>query len=59
MKRDRFGIFAESIFRPAYVNDSRFGIRKPMNNLNESPTIFSYGSPGRGPNGEHQNQEYQ
>ena len=55
MTRDRFGIFAESIFRPVEVNDSRFGIRKPMNNLNESPTIFSYASPGKGPNGEHQN----
>lgn len=55
MKRDRFGIFAESIFRPAEINDSRFGIRKKMNNPNESPTIFSYASPGRGASGEHQN----
>ena len=55
MKRDRFGIFAESIFKPVNVNDSRFGIRKRMNNRLESPGIATYMNPGRGASGESSN----
>jgi hypothetical protein len=35
------------------VKDSRFGLRKLGNNP-EQPSIFSYSSPGKGQNGEHQ-----
>jgi hypothetical protein len=55
MKRDRFGIFAEAIFKPVDVNDSRFGIRKRMNNRLESPRIATYMNPGRGASGESSN----
>jgi hypothetical protein len=47
--------FKESVFKPLTVNDSRFGIRKMFLNTKEKPSIAGYSSPGKGPNGEHQN----
>lgn len=47
--------FSGAVAVPFNIRDSRFGLRRMMNNLNESPTIFSYASPGKGANGEHQN----
>ena len=37
------------------IRDSRFGLRKMFLNDNEKPSIAVYGTPGKGPNGEHQN----
>lgn len=37
------------------IRDSRFGLRKFFLNENEKPRIAVYGTPGKGPNGEHQN----
>lgn len=37
------------------IRDSRFGLRKMFLNENEKPSIAVYGTPGKGPNGEHQN----
>lgn len=47
--------FVEAVAQPATINDSRFGLRKMPNSKTEKPSIFSYSSPGKGPNGEHQN----
>jgi hypothetical protein len=38
---------------PLKYSDSRFGHRRPTSN--EKPSIFVYGTPGRGVQGEHQN----
>lgn len=37
------------------ISDSRFGIRRLFINRQERPRIATYSTPGRGPNGEHQN----
>jgi len=37
------------------IRDSRFGLRRMFLNENEKPSIAVYGTPGKGPNGEHQN----
>jgi hypothetical protein len=51
---NRLSNFQEAVAPVITVNDSRFGLRQwPKNN--EEPNIFSYSSPGKGPNGEHQN----
>lgn len=47
--------FIEAVDEPATINDSRFGLRTFPSNKNESQSVFSYSSPGKGPNGEHQN----
>jgi hypothetical protein len=53
MKRN--SSFKEAIAKPTKVNDSRFGIRRMFLNSQERPRIAVYGTPGKGPNGEHQN----
>jgi hypothetical protein len=45
--------FFEAVPMPYTIRDSRFGLRKLVNNP-ERPSIASYSAPGRGPNGEHQ-----
>lgn len=45
-------------FQVLKVKDSRFGKRKMYLNDKERPSIFSYDRPGKGVNGEHQNQFY-
>jgi len=47
--------FTKAVARPITVKDSRFGLRKRFMNDNEAPSIFTYPTPGKGPNGEHQN----
>jgi len=42
-------------FKTATIVDSRFGKRKITLNTKEKPSIAVYGTPGKGPNGEHQN----
>lgn len=37
------------------IRDSRFGIRRMFLTSQERPRIATYGTPGRGVNGEHQN----
>jgi hypothetical protein len=37
------------------IRDSRFGLRRMFLNENEKPNIAIYSTPGKGPNGEHQN----
>lgn len=46
--------FKTSILKPKEVKDSRFGIRKLPASKEES-RVFTYGTPGKGPNGEHIN----
>jgi hypothetical protein len=45
----------EKEFKEAIIVDSRFGKRKLTLNTKEKPSIAVYGTPGKGPNGEHQN----
>jgi len=47
--------FVEAVAQPVTINDSRFGLRTMIDNRNETPSTYSYGKPGKGPNGEHQN----
>jgi hypothetical protein len=47
--------FGQAVAEPMVVNDSRFGVRELVYNKNQEATTFSYSSPGKGPNGEHQN----
>lgn len=47
--------FDKAVAKPITVKDSRFGLRKRFINENELPSVFSYSSPGKGANGEHQN----
>jgi hypothetical protein len=47
--------FVRAVAKPTSVKDSRFGIRKQTTSPQVSPSVFSYASPGRGANGEHQN----
>ena len=47
--------FKGAVEKPRLVNDSRFGIRKLFKTDKETPSIGIYATPGRGPNGEHQN----
>lgn len=51
MKRSQ--IFSTAVPRPLLVNDSRFGLRKLVDNPEKS-RIATYSHPGKGPNGEHQ-----
>lgn len=51
---NRVDNFSNAVAVPFNIKDSRFGLRRMTNNLNESPSIFSYASPGSGANGEHQ-----
>ena len=53
MKRDK--TFKEPLQKPITINDSRFGIRRLFINTQERPRIKTYGSPGKGQNGESQN----
>lgn len=46
--------FSNAVAVPMPIKDARFGLRKLVNNKNEVPSIVSYSSPGKGPNGEHQ-----
>ena len=39
--------FKKAVYKPAQINDSRFGIRKIYLNTNEKPSIFTYANPGR------------
>jgi hypothetical protein len=55
MKKVRKKAFKESTEQPLTVNDSRFGIRRLFINSQERPRIATYNTPGKGPNGEHQN----
>jgi len=50
---NRIKNFQEAVAPVMIINDSRFGLRQLPKN-NESPSIFSYSSPGRGASGEHQ-----
>lgn len=51
--KTRVNSFMGAVAPALTIKDSRFGLRKlPQNN--EVPSIFSYSSPGKGPNGEHQ-----
>ena len=46
--------FKNSVLKPKTVKDSRFVIRKlPVSK--EDSTVFTYSTPGKGPNGEHIN----
>jgi len=47
--------FKSSVEKPLTIKDSRFGLRKMYLNEKEKPSIAVYGTPGKGPNGEHQN----
>jgi len=47
--------FFNAVAPPFTIRDSRFGLRQLPVSENEVPDIFSYSSPGKGPNGEHQN----
>lgn len=46
--------FFGAVAQPTRIKDARFGLRKIKVNQNENESIFSYSSPGIGPNGEHQ-----
>lgn len=46
--------FTESTPKAKEVKDSRFGIRKLPRSKEES-RVFTYATPGKGPNGEHIN----
>lgn len=37
----------EALFKPAKVQDTRFGIRRIYLNQKEKPSTFSYADPGR------------
>jgi hypothetical protein len=37
------------------IRDSRFGLRRMFLTAQERPRIATYSTPGKGPNGEHQN----
>lgn len=52
MKRN--ASFFDAVAPAVTVVDARFGLRQLPKN-NEEQSIFSYSSPGTGPNGEHQN----
>jgi hypothetical protein len=39
----------------ATIRDSRFGLRRTYLSPQERPSIATYSTPGKGPNGEHQN----
>jgi len=47
--------FSNAVIQPKTVIDSRFGLRELPQNVNESPSIATWNTPGRGPNGESQN----
>jgi hypothetical protein len=53
VRKKRRKHFDQAVAKPLVVNDSRFGLRQ-LPNSKEDPSIFSYSSPGKGPNGEHQ-----
>jgi len=37
----------EALFRPAQVQDTRFGVRRIFLNQKEKPSVPSYANPGR------------
>jgi hypothetical protein len=37
----------EALFKPAKIQDTRFGVRKIYLNQNEKPSVPSYANPGR------------
>ena len=47
--------FKQEVAEPATYQDSRFGIRRLFLTKQERPRIAHYSTPGKGPNGEHQN----
>jgi len=47
--------FQQPEIKESTIRDSRFGLRRLFLNENEKPSIAVYGTPGKGPNGEHQN----
>jgi hypothetical protein len=47
--------FSKAVAKPQPIKDSRFGLRNFKISPQVSPSVFSYPSPGRGVNGEHQN----
>ena len=47
--------FKQQIAEPATYADSRFGIRRLFLTKQERPRVAHFSSPGKGPNGEHQN----
>lgn len=51
---NRIEHFLKAVARPVTIKDARFGLRKFSKSKNETQDIFSYSSPGIGPNGEHQ-----
>lgn len=53
MKRSKE--FLDSVPKPITISDSRFGLRKMFLNPKERSRVVKYATPGRGPNGEHQN----
>lgn len=46
--------FSKAVAIPATIKDARFGLRKMPKSKTETQSVFSYSSPGIGPNGEHQ-----
>lgn len=46
--------FQVPLTRPKRVIDSRFGLRKFFVNDKVKPSVGTYNTAGRGPNGEHQ-----
>ena len=48
--------FKKAVTKPLTVKDSRFGLRKMFLTDKEKPSISVFASPGKGPNGESQNQ---
>lgn len=51
--RNRTTHFFQGVPESPQVNDSRFGLRT-LPKSDEKPSIMSYATPGRGPNGESQ-----
>jgi len=51
MRKKEF--FSKAVKTQPMPNDSRFGLRRWASK--ESPSIFSYPTPGKGVQGEHQN----
>jgi hypothetical protein len=47
-KDKRVTEFKKPLFKPAQVNDTRFGIRRIYLNQNEKPQTFSYADPAPG-----------
>lgn len=52
---NRTAEFKQVLVKPAKYIDSRFGIRNLFLNKQERSRTAKYATPGKGPNGEHQN----